>query len=256
VDRLDENSCPPSEIYETEEYRRKLAEELDTRGYFKVSDPLQIFTQEILQDYPVRDKVVADIGCAGGSFLDQVSGLASRLIAIEPGRIYHASLKERGYLVFPYAAQADGAMRGQVDMAVSIQVIEHVLNPREFLEDIRPLLKPDGLLLVSTPNRRDILNSLLPDDYPQFFYRVVHRWYFDEESLIRCAGLAGFEPVRTHYKHRYTLSNALRWLRDRKPTGNKPLEGVTALADAQWTAYLEMEKRSDCLYAAFRPTGK
>lgn len=252
ADRLAEGCCPSGDIYESEAYRAKLKEDVDLNGYYKVSDPIQIFTQEILHHYPVRGKVIADIGCAGGAFLDHVAGLARGLVAIEPGEQYWSSLKARGYQVFPYAHLADSTVRGSVDMAVTIQVIEHVLNPREFLEAAASLLSPDGIVLVSTPNRADILTNLLPGDYPQFFYRSVHRWYFDEEALVCCAALAGLEPVRVHYKHRYGLSNALRWLRDRRPTGNGTLPGISELADGLWRNYLENEKLSDCLYIAFR----
>jgi 2-polyprenyl-3-methyl-5-hydroxy-6-metoxy-1,4-benzoquinol methylase len=37
----------------------------------------------------------------------------------------------------PYAA-AGAALMGQVHLATSFQVIEHVANPRAFLADIRP----------------------------------------------------------------------------------------------------------------------
>ena len=253
ADRLNEESCPDATIYETEAYRAKLCEELSTKGYYKVADPLQIFNQEILQNYSLRGKTVADIGCAVGSFLDHVSGIAKRLIAVEPSVIYHQSLQERGYDVFPYASSAE-AVYGEVDCCVSIQVIEHVRNPRGFLEEIAPLLRDDGYLIVSTPNRDDILMSLLPQQYPAFFYRVVHRWYFDQVSLARCAELAGYEVVESRYVHRYGMANVLRWLRDCGPTGAAREATITPMADSFWKAYLEAQKLSDCLYMVLRKT--
>lgn len=44
ADRLAEACCPSGEIYESEAYRAKLKEALDTQGYYTVSDPLQIFS--------------------------------------------------------------------------------------------------------------------------------------------------------------------------------------------------------------------
>ena len=193
ADRLDETVCPDDAFYETAAYRKKLEEELTAEGHYSVSDELQIFTQQVIWPNSLRGKVIADVGCAGGSFLDHVSGIARQGIAIEPCSVYHDSLRSRGYQVFPYATDAAAMLTGQVNLAVSIQVIEHVRNPRVFLGDIRPLIEPGGRLVVSTPNRNDILMQLLPDDFPSFFYRAVHRWYFDAASLAECARLAGFE---------------------------------------------------------------
>lgn len=254
ADRLAENCCPDGAIYESAAYRAKLKEALDTQGYYTVSDPLQIFTSEVLHQYPLRGKTVADVGCAGGSFLDHVAGTAGDCIAIEPAGIYHDSLRQRGYSVYSYASEATG-LKGQIDCCVSIQVIEHVLDPRSFLADMNALLKPDGIVVLSTPNRNDILMSLLPETYPAFFYRAVHRWYFDRDSLANCARLAGFEVIEARHVHRYGMANALRWLRDNKPTGSKREETITPMADGFWKSYLESKGLSDCLYMVLRKAG-
>ena len=243
VERLDEAFCPPAEIYETDAYRAKLQE----GDYFKTHDELQIYTQAALAPHSLRGAAVADVGCAGGALLDHYRGVASRLVAIEPSNLYHASLRERGYDVHRYAAGA--AKAGvRVDYAFSIQVIEHVANPRTFLQDIGRLLGPGGRALISTPNRDDILLKLLPQDYASFFYRVVHRWYFDCASLAQCAELAGLQATRVRYVHRYPLSNALAWLRDRRPQGRGRLPGITELGDELWSDYLVQTGQTDCLY--------
>lgn len=253
VERLDEHICPDDSFYESESYRRKLQQSLDTPSHFAAHDHLQIFALNQLWPMSLRGRTIADIGCAGGSFLDHVSGLAERLIAIEPCSVYHPDLHRRGYEVFAYARDAWDRRRHQVDIAVSLQVIEHVRDPRGFLEDIRPLVRDDGLVLISTPNRRDILMDLLPEEFRAFFYRVVHRWYFDEASLGACAERAGFKVDAVRHVHRYGLSNALAWLRDRRPTGHARIEGIDPQADRSWQAYLDVAGRSDCLFMTLRP---
>jgi len=256
VDRLDEKDCVDDASYRSDAYRTKLKQELDSDSYFSTHDELQIFTLQQLRASSVRGATVVDVGCAGGSFLDQVRGVAGRLIAIEPSSVYQSALRERGYSVFSYARDAHQTLSSAIDLAVSIQVIEHVSDPRAFLADIRPLLRDDGMLLVSTPNRRDILLDLLPDDYPAFFHRVVHRWYFDEVSLRACARQAGYEVDDIQYVHRFGLSNVLAWMRDRRPTGRVRLEGIDRRIDQGWQSHLEETGRSDCLYMTLRPRKK
>ena len=252
VERLNEASCFDNAHYETDAYRSKLEQKTDTAGYLKQHDSLQRHTLEALWPTSLRGKTVADIGCAGGSFLDHVSGIAERLVAIEPATMYHKDLRRRGYHTHAFAEDAAAAFSGKVDVAVSSQVIEHVLNPRAFLVDIAKLLASDGTLLISTPNRDDILMDLLPDNFPAFFYRSVHRWYFDAASLAHCAERAGLTTIATHYVHRYDMANALLWLRDRRPSGLGGLPVLDGIADGFWKSYLEGTGRADCLYMAFR----
>lgn len=251
--RLSEAHCTPESAYDTAEYRAKLREGLDAESYFAAHDELQIHTLRAFWPQDLRRATVADIGCGAGALLDHLRGRSARQVAVEPCDLYTSDLAARGYHVYAYAADAAREWAGRVDVAFSIQVIEHTVNPRLFLEQIRPLLRPGGRLVISTPNRHDILLDLLPDRYPSFFYRVVHRWYFDAESLSACARLAGFEVSEIRHVHRYGLANALRWLRDRRPTGNARLEGIQPMADAWWTAYLEGTGRSECLYAMLTP---
>ena len=139
-------------------------------------------------------------------------------------------------------------------MAFSFSTIEHVTDLRVFLSEIRALLSSEGKLLMSTPNRGDVLLELLPEDYSRFFYRTVHRWYFDTSSLAICAEKAGFDVAQTRCHHRFGLSNALGWLRDRCPPGNTQMAVLdNALVDTFWRRYLEAEDRGDYLYATLVP---
>jgi 2-polyprenyl-3-methyl-5-hydroxy-6-metoxy-1,4-benzoquinol methylase len=247
--RLPEEVCRDTSFYEGEEYRNLLKEPTDVSGFCLEHDKMQLLNMSVIWPQSVRDKTVADIGCGGGSFLDHISGLPKNILAIEPCQIYHESLKERGYQVYSLAKDAAAKESGKVDFAFSFSVIEHIHNPREFLADIAKLLSDDGTLVVSTPNRSDVLMSLLAEEYPQFFYRTVHRWYFDVDSFSQCAKYAGLEVVEAKCVHRFGLSNALAWLRDNRPTGNKQLPHLASeLLDDVWKRYLEEKGVADYLY--------
>jgi SAM-dependent methyltransferase len=213
----------PNDIYASTECRCLLDEATDTVGFFAEHDILQLQNLSVLWPESLRNKTIADVGCAAGSFLDHVRGIAGRTIAIEPCASYHDHLRQRKHTVYTYANVAEQQEPGSVDFAFTFCFIEHAPNPRAFLADIARLLKPDGRLLVSTPNRRDLLMDLLPQDYPGFFYRSVYKWYFDTTSFARCAGEAGFHVAENRCVHRFGLSNALRWLRERRPGGKQAL---------------------------------
>jgi SAM-dependent methyltransferase len=249
VECLEEGTAKGDDFYNSRDYRSLLAQPTDTNGFFAEHDILQLQNLQQLWPNSLRGKIVADIGCAAGSFLDHVRGLVSKAVAIEPCIEYHDSLSGRAYDVYPFAKDALAA-GARVDWAFTFGVIEHVGNPREFLSEIGQILRPDGRILVSTPNRKDILMSLLPDEYPSFFYRSVHRWYFDRESLAYCARQAGLKVVDIRCAHRFGLSNAMTWLRDRRPGGRVVLPYLgMALFDDLWARGLEVQDAGDYLFA-------
>lgn len=251
-DRLAESCCLSESDYESPAYREHLLQELDTDSFLAAHDEMQMFPLQSLWPTPLRGLTVADIGCAGGSFIDHVRGLAKRIVAVEPCTLYHESLSRRGCEVYLYADAAAQKIGAVVDLAVSLQVIEHTLNPRSFLADIRDILKPGGRLLISTPNRDDFLMNALADGYRQFFYRVAHRWYFNAATLVRLAEGVGFAVEKTDHIHRYSLSNALLWLRDRRPSGRSEIPGLCGMGDDMWRAFLENTGQSDCIYMLLR----
>ncbi|MBT4731567.1 class I SAM-dependent methyltransferase [Candidatus Woesearchaeota archaeon] len=253
IQMLSESDCIPPEFYETGEYREKLNQSLVCNSEIKEHELLNRFTFESIWPLSVRNKKILDIGCGTGSLLDAVNNISKYQVGVEPCQPYLDSVVDKGYVGYKSIEDCiEQQGQNSFDMAFSIQVIEHVLNPKLFLEEILILLKPGADLIVSTPNRDDILMSLLPDEFPSFFYRTPHRWYFDSESLEFCARSAGFEVVETKHIHRYGMANTLRWLRDKQPTGMKKIKGIDIFADSLWKAYLENTCQSDNLYIHLR----
>lgn len=236
--------------YKSGEYRDDLSQGNAVDEYFRLTDNDQPHKLDLIGMHQLRGKSVADIGCGAGPFLDLVKGFASQTIAVEPNQCYHESLRQRGHQVYTWAQDVPASLAGQIDAAVSYSVLEHVENPLSFLQDIRRLLKPGGMLALSTPNADDwmVANSA---DYAAFFYRKVHLWYFTAAALKRLATLAGFESCEVTFDHRFDLSNAMVWMRDKRPTGNGKLPFDAAL-NAAWREHLIREGRSDYLYAILK----
>lgn len=231
-------------------YREDLDQGNTIRKYFELADDSQPHKLDILGMHGVRARTVVDVGCGAGSFLDLVRGIASRTIAVEPNRAYHESLRQRGHLVYPSLEATTEDWQGEIDIAVSFSVVEHVENPREFLEDIRLLLRPKGQLLVSTPNADDLLLEICPA-YQRFFYRMAHLWYFTADAIRELSRVAGFRECEILFEQRFDLSNAMLWLRDSRPTGLGKIE-LNAHINRGWQSFLESSGRSDYLYAILK----
>jgi len=253
VYRLDENACKKEDLYAGVEYRELLSEPTTSDGFIEFHDSSQIEKLNILWPDSVRNKVIGDIGCAGGSFLDHLSGIAKSIIAVEPCKVYHKHLESKGYEVFASVAEAIDSQKMRLDYAFCFSVIEHVLDPVTFIKELSDLVKPGGTIFLSTPNRNDILLSILGEHFQSFFYRTVHRWYFDIESFVFCANKAGVIVEESKCVHKFGLSNVMLWLKDMKPPGNA---SIPQLDDDQlnswWKKYLENKKLGDYLYFKLR----
>jgi SAM-dependent methyltransferase len=234
-------------------YRADVGEGADAASFFERHDHEQFPRLAMLEQIPLRGRVVADVGAAGGSFLDGVRGFAEATIAIEPDRNYHESLKARGHRVFADTRAALADAKGRVDLAVCFSVIEHLDDPVALLADIRGLLAPSGVALVSTPNRDDVLLGAGCDAYRRFFYRVVHRYYFEAGSVRQAAQRAGFNSCQLVYKHRFPFSNFIAWLAEHRPAGRSAPSPLGDSFDRTWIAALEQSGRADYLYAFLRP---
>lgn len=247
VQRLLETCAIPDEFYESDQYRQSLQQSVESEKAFADQDWSTRYTHDALWPISIRGKTIADIGCGAGSFLDTCRGQAAMQIAVEPCMPFQPSLRDRGYRVFGSTRDAAVAYPASADLIVSIQVIEHVSDPVGFLRDIRPMLKRDGVMLITTPNRDDILCGLIPEKFPEFFYRSAHRWYFDAKSLTGCAQRAGYRVKKTSSLQKYGMSNMLQWLRDGKPMGFAAMPDIGPAADCFWKGYLEQIGRADTL---------
>ena len=77
------------------------------------------------------------------------------------------------------------------DLVVSFQVIEHMQNETRYLDEVRRVLTPDGLFVVSTPNKALRLLPLQPPFNPyhvrEYDYRafkeLLTRWFADVTIL-------------------------------------------------------------------------
>ena len=90
--------------------------------------------------------------------------------------------------------------------------------------------------------------KLLPEEFPQFYYRTAHRWYFDRASLRQCVELAGLQVESERYLQTYGMSNALLWMKERSPNGYARLPGINHVADQLWSSYLEATGQADNCY--------
>lgn len=143
-----------------------------------------------------------DIGCAFGIFLDEarksgwnVSGIDISKNAVEYAR------KKYGLDVF-MGTLTDAKIEGSsMDVVTAWDVIEHLIDPAKFLEEVGRILKKGGILAIRTPNAECLflkvnkfVNAILGDRFAKVGNKFEHHKYlFSVSSLKSILNKNGFE---------------------------------------------------------------
>ena len=221
------------EFYESEEYRKRVDGDSKLSTCHEKHDGQVLDKLEMTGTDIFRDKVVADIGCGGGSFLDFVSGVAKKVLAVEPSQAFRKQLSEKGYAVYAYASDIVD-MQGGVHIVTSFDVIEHVEDPYQFVAEMYDLLQDGGKCIVGTPTDYAVLRKLLGKMFDKFIFQVQHPWVFSQEALRILFEKAGFKNITITTKQKYGLGNLLAWLHEEKPRGDIKYPFITETLDATY----------------------
>jgi SAM-dependent methyltransferase len=98
---------------------------------------------------------VLEAGCGEGYGADLIAGVARRVMALD----YDETTVAHVRALYPRVEVIHGNLAelpladASVDVVVNFQVIEHLWDQPQFVRECARVLRPTGLLMVSTPNR-------------------------------------------------------------------------------------------------------
>lgn len=192
----DTSSKEPSPEERAEEERhlaRYLSEEeWKRRNLASVLDEMEAFCP--------RGRLL-DLGCYCGLLLDLARARGWDTVGVEPEEtarryaVEHLGLNVLGGTLDQAAFPLD-----TFDAVVSLQVFEHLLDPKEALNQITRVLKPGGLLAIEVPSI-DNLGFRLLGRWHRHFARH-HLFFFSTRTLTRLLTGAGYRVEQVVYPTR------------------------------------------------------
>jgi len=131
---------------------------------------IQLDESELLSTRPLDGLDALDVGCGGGLLSESLARSGANTVAIDASESNiaiastHAALDpqlSRGNLKYLHTtAESLVKETKRFDVVCSMEVIEHVDNPSEFLRICAELVKPGGHLFLSTMSRTPLAYAL------------------------------------------------------------------------------------------------
>ncbi len=127
---------------------------------------------------------ILDIGCGAGLLCEPLTRLGAQVIGIDPSETNIAAAKlhaDKGHLSIDYRATTVEAMdvRERFDIVLAMEVIEHVTDVGAFLSRCAAMVKPGGMMVVSTLNRnwKSFALAIVGAEYVlRWLPRGTHQW--------------------------------------------------------------------------------
>ncbi len=173
---------------------------------------------------PLPGKKVIDIGCGGGILSESMAVLGADVTGIDmaptPLQVARLHLKESGLQVDYQQITAErmaDKYAGEFDIVTCMEMLEHVPDPASVLKACAQLVKPGGMVFLSTINRnpKSFIMAILGAEYVlKLLPKGTHEYAkfirpSELASWCRSAGLETGDMTGMHYNpltRRYTLN--------------------------------------------------
>jgi 2-polyprenyl-6-hydroxyphenyl methylase / 3-demethylubiquinone-9 3-methyltransferase len=154
---------------------------------------------------PLAGKSALDVGCGAGLLCEPLARLGAAVTGVDAAAENIAAAKahaaQSGLDIDYWAGELQHLpLKGEVfDLVTSMEVIEHVTDPAAFVAGLAARLKPDGLMILSTPNRTAASRLLLVEAAERLGQvpRGTHDWdkFLTPDELTALLSDAGLEVV-------------------------------------------------------------
>jgi len=114
-----------------------------------------------------RGKTLLDVGCSTGFFLDIARSAGWDTFGVEPGLEEAAEAYRRGHKVFDESIDQLSVVEA-FDVITLWDVFEHIPEPHQFLESIKKLLAPGGIVYMQIPNSSGLAPRILHEKCNMF----------------------------------------------------------------------------------------
>ena len=149
---------------------------------------------------------ILDIGCGGGILCEPLARMGAQMTGIDPAsgniEIARAHAAPQGLAIEYRAVTAEALVAGgaSFDAVLAMEVIEHVPDQAAFVAMAAALVRPGGLLIMSTLNRtfKSFALAIIGAEYVlRWLPKGTHKWerFVTPEELARMMRRNGMRVI-------------------------------------------------------------
>jgi 2-polyprenyl-3-methyl-5-hydroxy-6-metoxy-1,4-benzoquinol methylase len=146
---------------------------------------------------------VLDAGCATGLFMGVARDAGWDVEGLDISEFALSRARERGFQV-RHGTLPDPSLPANAYDAITLwDVIEHVPDPAAVVRECQRLLKPGGVLAMSTPDAGSVPARMLRGKWLGFRSIDEHLYFFSRATMTAMLSRAGLRVVRYHDVGKY-----------------------------------------------------
>ena len=188
----------------------------------------EIASDQISSDNPIHQRLlipyywvkeiisrdVVELGCGEGRGVEIIASKTNNYLGIDKIdsviEKLHQTYPKHNFqrAIFPPASEISD---GSYDFVISFQVIEHIRKDKLFLEDIKRILKPGGIAILTTPNSKMSL-SRNPWHIREYTAQQLTDLASEMFNDVQMKGIGGNEKVlKYHERNRQSVQRIMKW---------------------------------------------
>jgi SAM-dependent methyltransferase len=183
-------------LYSDQEY---YVSEVSGQGYDEYLEVrhnwVKTFTRRLEQitNYQLPGSVL-DIGCGPGFFLEAAQTRGYDAFGLDPSEYIVKVAREKfGERIKLGVIESADYLSDSFDLVVAFDTFEHVYHPLEWLSAVRRVLKPGGLLAVTTPDPTSLLAKISQKKWVSF--KLPEHVFYWSPATIRRVLADGWEVL-------------------------------------------------------------
>lgn len=148
---------------------------------------------EKFEKYRIKNNII-DIGAGDGFFAEQARLKSWNSYATEFDDKSVALCLEKGVVVHKGKLDVNNYEKDFFDIIFSSEVLEHINNPVEEIKGFHTILRPGGLVYLTTPNLNSISHKILKNKWNIFHY-PEHISYYSPKTIEKLFNDNGFKKL-------------------------------------------------------------
>jgi len=200
----------PSEINKEAFDYISLAEEY----YYKQQLPRIRILMEIFKSIKIKE-IVADIGCFTGIISQECFKLGAKIVEgfdVSEKALEKASKRLTKVYKWKAGEEACPVENERYDVIIASEIIEHVFDTDFFIEELKRVLKPNGRIIITTPNMHSATNRLLflMGKFPWTYPGVSTKYNKDPRIDLKHVRLGNLSEWKYFFeKHRFMVEKVI-----------------------------------------------